>query len=220
MYKLFIDPTLSRRGLFFKGSQEMIKTRLNIPFKGNRDYLQGPDIFEHVYKSLSNTVGQPVKNFEIAFHHLSQKPLELMVGREEKPTDAAAVGSFTGVAGKVRFWLTETEEDVLERVPYPEEDIINCTQFSEESATATLQDDMTFSDTEVWVSMIKELHIRLFPDVEGKWLFARAKMGEYSPHHTSTSYGVTLASRFGHKLTRSEIKLDGRKVGDIFFALM
>jgi hypothetical protein len=203
-----------------EGPKKMIRKRLDLPLKGGRDYLHGTDMFQHVRAVLMRPSDAPLLNFEIAFHRLATRPLELEVGGKIIPKNAATTGSYHGEAGKVLFCLLETDGVITCHRPHPEEDIINCAQFSEKTATATLQEDMTFTDIEIWVAMIKELHMRLFPDVTGKWLFARAKMSEYSPHHTSTSYGVAFASRFGHKLTRSEITLDGRKVGDIFFALM
>lgn len=207
------------RGEVSEGPKKMIRKRLDLPLKGGRDYLHGTDMFQHVQAVLMGTTDAPLLNFEIAFHRLATRPLELEAGGKIIPKNAATTGAYHGDAGKVLFCLLETDGVISGHRPHPEEDIISCTQFSEENATATLQEGMTFTDIEIWVAMIKELHVRLFPEVTGKWLFARAKMGEYSPDHTSTCYGVALASRFGHKLTRSEITLDGRKVGDIFFAL-
>lgn len=198
----------------------MRRVSLDLLFKGSRKYLHGTDMFDYVRTFLQDATGTPLEDFEIAFHYLATKPLDLTVGSGLNNSNAAATGSYVSAEGKVPFCLTETEGEVLGRRPYLEEDIIACTTFSEDRAIASLTDNLTFTDIEVWVAMIKALHMRLFPDAEGKWLFVRAKMGAYASHSKPSTYSVTLASRFGHKLTRSEVRLKDTKVGDVFFALM
>jgi hypothetical protein len=51
-------------------------------------------------------------------------------------------------------------------------------------------------------------------------LFARAKLVTYDEiAHDGAEHRVQIQSDFGGKLTRSALTIDGRNIGDIFFAL-
>lgn len=198
----------------------MISATLQIPFKGSRDYLHGTDIFDQVLLILTKENAGFLDVFEISFHAMAREPLRLIIGEEPANARAAAVGYYQGNDGRVRFWLSETDGEIVGRVPYPENEVVRKMAFSQDSATAAISPTSGFSNIEVWIPMVKEMHTRIFPDVDGKWVFARAKMSAYSLDHSAAEYGVKLASKLGHKLTRNEVFLDGRKVGDIFFSLM
>ncbi|MGJ8530450.1 hypothetical protein [Maritalea sp.] len=193
---------------------------LSIPYKGSRDYLHGTDMFDRVISIASKESGGAPEVFEISFHAMANKPLVLQIGGDGPARATTAAGYFQGAAGKVRFFLSETDGEVVGRIPYAEEEVVRNMVFADQGATALMGALNPFSDIEVWIPMVKELHTRLFPEANGKWVFARAKMSGYSPEHAPMEYRVQHTAKLGHKLTRNEVFLGDRKVGDIFFSLM
>ena len=198
----------------------MISATLQIPFKGSRDYLQGPDIFDWVLSYLNDANAGPLDVFEISFHSMAIKPLELSVREVPRGGKPTATGYYVGTEGKVRFWLTETNGKIEGRVPYSEEELVACLHYFDNDNEVELAKGVGFSDIETWVSMTKALHHKMFPEATGKWVFARAKLNAYTSDRIMAKYRVKLASKLGHKLTRNEIYLNDVKVGDIFFSLM
>lgn len=188
-------------------------------FKGGRDYIHGTDLFDAAQAVITDVTQQPAPNFEIAFNAMATKGVTLLL---DAPAQAKPCG--TGVywegAEKRKFWLVVDERGVDDLVPYPEELVTTSMDIDGETATATVAPDVAFSNIEIWVPMIKALHVHLFPEAEGKWVFVRAQLKNYTPERGTGQFEVALASRVGQKITRNEVSLDGQKVGDIFFMQM
>lgn len=198
----------------------MKTTTLDIPLKGARDYIQGPDLFNAAFETLAAEPGGVSGDFEIAFHRMAHSQVELIWDTDTAPEDAFAVGSWSMPQGRARYWMREVDAPLCDRQPYPEEEIVAKLDFDEDFSKAQLDDAFPYSDMEIWVSMIKAMHQRRFADAAGKWLFARAKLWAYDPHHAPASLRVELAATLGTKLTRNVVYLNDEKIGDIFFTLM
>lgn len=198
-----------------------MKTKtLDIPLKGSRDYIQGPDLFNAAFETLAEKVGRSSGEFEIAFHRMAHRQVELVWETDEAPRDAFALGSYSIEGVRARYWMRELETPLSDRQPYPERDIVAQMKFDEALSEARLDKPFSYSDMELWVSMIKELHQRHFADAAGKWVFARAKLRAYDPKHPPASMRVALVAMLGTKLTRNEVYQNDKKLGDVFFALM
>lgn len=189
-------------------------------FKGDRDYLHGTDILPVALHALAN--GRPleeVSDIDIVFHALARTGLTLCEpapqGSEPKAQLSFAIG---GVHHK--FLLVEDGRPVTERQPYPEEQIVTATTIDAPAKTASSSIVLRFTNIERWIAMIKALHHVLYPEAQGKWLFARAKLAAYADAYPHTiNHVVRIESDFGGKFTRSGLTIDGRKIGDIYFAL-
>lgn len=191
----------------------------DIRFKGDRDYLHGTDILHSAVHALSGKRSpDAIDDIDIVFHALARTGLTLCVtappGCEPK---ARLSCSIEGIRRKLL--LVEDGRRIPGRHPYPEDQIVAATIFDITSATASSSAPLPFTNIERWIAMIKALHHVVYPDAQGKWLFVRAKLVEYpdalpdrAEHH------VGIRSDFGGKLTRSALTVDGRSIGDIFFA--
>ncbi|WP_370213844.1 hypothetical protein [Roseovarius sp.] len=198
-----------------------MKTKtLDIPLKGSRDYIQGPDLFNAAFETLAAEAGGPSGDFEIAFHRMAHRQVELIWDTEDVPNNAFALGSRANNGIRARYWMREIETPLSDRQPYPEDEIVAQMRFDEALSEAYLGTAFPYSDMEVWVSMIKALHQRRFADAAGKWVFARAKLKAYELTHAPAPLRVALAATLGTKLTRNEVYLNDEKIGDVFFALM
>lgn len=137
------------------------------------------------------------------------------------PSGSCARGRFRRSDGQSgQFVFRETDAEPTTRKPYPEEGIVAALSFSGDGSQAVVDHNLGFTDVEIWISMIKATHGRLFPDSQGKWMFGRAKLSGYALDHPPASYRVVMAAALGSKLTRNDIYLGETRVGDIFFVLM
>lgn len=193
---------------------------LDIPLKGSRDYIHGTHLFNLAFKVLSEDAGKAPDEFEIAFHSMAYKQVELVWDTEVAPDNAFAAGSASTDNGRKRYWMRELQAPLSNRQPYPEDEIVKALTFDADFSQARLDTPFAYSDIELWVSMIKAMHQARFADAAGKWVFARAKLRSYTPEHPPMVHRVALGATLGTKLTRNEAYLNDDKIGDIFFALM
>jgi hypothetical protein len=190
-----------------------------IEFKGARDYLHGTDIFNQTLTWLE-TQHASVKDIDFAFHRLATRQLVAVIGSVPAGAEAVAVCSYTAGERRERVFLVETEQEVMGRYPYPEDEIASKMDIDTEARCGVLHDDVGFSNIEVWVAMTKSLHYKVFSHLSGKWLFVRGRFPQYMRQSGSGERSLTIVSSFNDKLTRSEAMLDGVKVGEIYFSIV
>lgn len=188
-------------------------------YKGGRNYIHGTDLFDATQAVIATRSQHFASKFEIAFNAMATQGVTLFfeAPNEFKP---CGTGTYWDINEKHKFWLVEDGRVVSQHVDYPESLVTDRATFEAESAQVSIAPNVVFSNIEVWVPMIKILHLRLFPDAIGKWVFVRAKLTNYSPNRGAGHFEVALASRVGQKITRNEVFLDGQKAGDIFFMQM
>lgn len=188
--------------------------------KGNREYLQGADILSFALYALSGGHSlSEIHDIDIVFHALSHTGLTL---RSDVPTgqESKAQLSCSIDGQRHKLFLVEDGRRVVERHPYPEEQIVAATFVDIDSLTAMSKITLPFTNIERWIAMIKALHHAAFPKANGKWLFTRARLASYPDSlEESVEHRVTIRSNFGGILTRSALSVDGHNLGDIFFAL-
>lgn len=191
-----------------------------LQFKGDRDYLQGAEILPIALRALSDDGSQNViSEIDIVFHTLARTGLTLV---ENVPPgkEAKAQLSCTIDGTRRKLFLVEDGRPITERHPYPEEQIVAVTTIDADSPTATSAARLPFTNIERWIAMTKALHHAAYPQAKGKWLFARARLASYQDTtRENVEHRIQIQSDFGGKLTRSTLAVDGRNIGDIFFAL-
>lgn len=189
-------------------------------FKGNRDYLHGTDILPIALSALAGgSALDMIDDIDITFRALARTGLTLCI---DAPSGCEPKGQLGCCIEGMRrkFLLVEDGRPITERYPYPEDQIASATLIDAVSATATSSACLPFTNIERWIAMVKALHHAMYPDAPGKWLFARAKLAAYqNAYPDRTEHRVGIRSDFGRKLTRSALEVDGRNMGDIYFAL-
>lgn len=201
---------------------ENMKTkRLDIPLKGAREYLHGPDLFDASFDTLITDKHEAYDTFEISFHRMARKQVDLVWDIDKAPQDAVALGRLSRTGGALlHFWICEQNEPLTKRTTCPEEEIVTELKFADDFSNARLEEKPSHTLMETWVPMIKAMHQRRFADADGKWMFARAKTWAYEPQQTPSALRVELLATLGTKLTRNGVFADGKLVGDVFFVLM
>lgn len=194
--------------------------RLNLEFKGSRNYIQGPDIYNAVLAMLEVEANEQLFAIDFAFHRMASSNLEMFAGDPPEGGDPVAVCVFTVSGKKERVYVLEIDEPIAGRRPYPEDEIIRGLDIDLDARSCSLLGTPSYSDIEVWVAMTKALHQKAFPELKGKWLFVRGRFDKYERASASTDRRLVIKACFNNKLTRSEAILSGEKVGDIFFSIV
>jgi hypothetical protein len=197
----------------------MLEQQLELKFKGERKYLQGPDIFNETLAWLGSRKGE-VKDIDFTFHRLAAHQLKVVSGAALEGAEPVAVCAYTTDGVRERVHLVETEQTVTGRYPYPEDEIVSSMELDLAGRKGLLHGEAAYSDIEVWVAMTKALHYKVFPHLKGKWLFVRGRFPQYMRHSTSDERVLIIVSSFNDKLTRSDALLDGVKVGEIYFSIV
>lgn len=195
--------------------------RLNIPLRGAREYLQGAALFDASIDTMPSQVHKPYDTFEISFHRMAHKQVDLVWDTDEAPQNTVATGKLGLVDGALsHFWICEQDEPLHDREACPEKEIFERLRFGDDFSTTYLDEKPSHSPMDTWIAMIKAMHQRRFPDAQGKWIFARAKMNAYDPQIVPSKLKVVLMATLGTKMTRNGVFLDDQLVGDVFFVLM
>ena len=194
--------------------------QIEFQFKGKRNYIHGTDMFNAMVTSYP---GSGMNSIRFTVHDFVRTPLcrlYLSESKDELNTvpDIRARSQFE--AEGITHWLALTQGNgdptTGGRYAYDEEQIISACRMDEESIVLVEQSSFTFIET--IVSMNKHMHEQLFPDVTGKWIFTRIDLD------TRCEDREKLALRFRHnmnyRLTKSDILVNDKKVGDIYFSLV
>lgn len=197
----------------------MFEQQLELKYKGARDYLQGPDIYNETLAWLTSQKDE-VKDIDFTFHRLARHQLKAVAGAAPEGSEPVAVCAFTSGGVRERAHLVETEQAVTGRYPYPEDEIVSSMELDLAARKGVLRGEAAYSDIEVWVAMTKVLHYKVFPQLKGKWLFVRGRFPRYVRHSAASERTLVIAASFNDKLTRSEAWLDGVKVGEIYFSIV
>lgn len=190
-------------------------------FKGDRSYLHGTDILENVLVCIKRQFDAPkVTDIDISFHGKATTGLTLL---SNLPEDIEPVARLTCKIDGLnkKFFIAENGSAIVARYEYTEEQIVAVTDIHVGSASATTSATLAYTDIERWIAMVKALHLTLFPQASGKWLFVRGKFDTYvgTLGRTKIEHRIMLEANFNGKLTRSGLYVGGRKLGLIFFAL-
>jgi hypothetical protein len=195
--------------------------QVEFQFKGSRNYIQGPDIF-----NVMTDIGYPINslnNIRFTVHDFVRTPICQLYLADTKEalngvSDIRARCQFEANAASHWLGLTQGAGDAVSggRYEYDEDRIITLCSMEEEGIALAQQSPFTFIESVV--SMNKHMHQQLFPDVTGKWIFTRIDL------ETGCDAQEKLALRFRHnmnyRLTKSDILVNGKKVGDIYFSLV
>ena len=197
----------------------MAEQLMQLKFKGMREYVHGTDMFNETLGWLSAEKGE-IEDIDLAFHRVATHQLKAILGGVPQGESPVAVCAFTSSGVRERAYLIETDVEITERYPYPEDEIVSSLDFDSMGRKGILLGEARYSDIEVWVAMCKAIHLKAFPQLSGKWLFARARFPRYVNHAGVHERALTIAASFNEKLTRSEVVLDGEKVGEIYFSMV
>jgi hypothetical protein len=202
----------------FCGINELLSLRSDLPFKGGRNYLQGPDTYNWLAGLLAPLVGESTP-LTLTFRRLTGRQLEI-VPHAEFSADPRAVADFS-IPGRKdsRFVLIETDEVPTRRIPYDEDAMI---------ATCTVEDRSIvargsvagYTPIELCVAMTKALHLAALPQERRKWLFARLELSRLLRSNDCNGLKIEIVRRVETRFTKSAIFTGDEPLGHIYFSVL
>jgi len=198
-----------------------MKKRLNLQFKGERNYLHGTDMFNETMAFLEHhhPSSEP-STIDFSFHRMAKTALDLYDSPQSGLGEHVAECSYTIGSKRFKVYLYESGDEVSDRYPYDEEEITRDFEINVSGRYGILRTVPEYTDVEIWVALTKELHQKALPEITGKWLFVRGRFPSYVRLTQSKERSLRMISNFQNRLTRTELLLDGKRAGEIFFSVI
>lgn len=194
-----------------------------VPFRGTRAYVHSPEVYDSLLAGAEKLGFGAVEGLvRISLRKLARRQLRYFF--RDPDFDGArnpeAVLDFAlGVGGQViDGWAEETDEDVTERRPYDESPIHDAAEIEGDKASVSRQ--TPYSPFEVAASVSVLLHNTTSPPPAGlKWLASRYDLKRPFADSDGTGMEVEIVHRLGAKMTKSEIRCAGERLGYVYFSL-
>ena len=182
-------------------------------FKGNRDYVQGTSMFDALVKAAADR-GYCEGKINVSFKKMIHTPVCLLEQRDQAADDAV-VARIQDMAGKqITLTLNEAEDVVdTERQEFDELAVCHGSVIGDRCIT---QEQPHHKDLiELLVSLCKKMHLECI-DSSKKWVFSRYD-GHY-PIPTPDKVRLEIAKQVGNRLTCSDVYINNKKIGNIYFS--
>lgn len=195
-----------------------MKYLLSTPYKGNRHYIHGTDLFNAVQALAGKVTG--VKGAYISkllLTRFAYRQCELMTYPSIVISDVKPMGEgvFRLPNGNDQvFYLYEGEVEPIERSPYDEEGIVAPAIFKGHSAV--LSAPFQYSSIEVVIALTKALNYQAALPKEGKWIFGKIELTQSLPLIKKT-LNITRTKSVQGRFSVNEINIDGVTVGTVQF---
>lgn len=198
--------------------------RVDIPFcfKGGRQYIHGTDMLDKGAEFLEGEFGAPLEELEFVIHAMTSRNLLLYV----YPARSAPVNTASQIA-ELKFKVADKSWDARYfessdipdcRYAYDEDVVVDICTLSILERKIVLQQEAPHSEIETLVAMTKVLHRNIFPHAEGSWVFCRWSSPRWPLSNSLKGVSVKLIHSLGTRLTRSEVSLEGKVLGYIYFS--
>jgi len=199
---------------------------LHIPFKGARDYLQGPDLANAAWTAMAEVARDPLSGpARFAFFRKAAAEPDLHIQNpDEEPhrtTGAFGCAELTGASGRWLGWLVGSDRSVQARVEYDEDSLLSHAAIDLKAGVARYAGtvlDRTCLETVV--ALTKGVHNardRVGPDHH--WVVSRFALHRKPGPDDCANIEVRLEGELGRRLTRSVITTQAGLLGDVYFSV-
>ena len=200
----------------------MTRILMELPFRGQRTYLHGTDLYNAVTSVLVDQFPH-LRGGRVAvnFHTLLQKQPDLLVGAGDLDAERARVeyrGEFVIGDGEQagRALILESNREVTRRILCPEDRLMEKAQVDPATRRASME-PADATPIENLVALTKKLHLTVLPELSRKWLFVRLMLARPLPAERPRHMEVRLQGVMGDRMTRCGVWFDNELVGTIFF---
>ena len=199
----------------------MYSKLLDIPFRDNRDYLHGTDIYRAIIANVAGTIDvDSILNLQIKFRQFTSRRLKL----EIFDIDNSQKCMKSPVSFKIKTQnerkgvvgcLSELNEAVTRREKSNESAISQLCTVDEK--TVSFCSDGEFSPIDCLVFATKFLHTEILPKPDARWIFAALDITRALDNSDIRSMRVTLESVVRDRFTECYVVLKEERVGSICF---
>lgn len=193
---------------------------IEFQFKGARSYIHGTDMF-NAMTAVNLDAG--MNNIRFTVHDFVHTPVcrLYLADSKEVLNEVADIRARCQIdVNGVTRWLALTQgagnATSGGRYGYDEERIISLCRMEGEQIAAEQRSQFTFIETVV--AMNKHMHQQLFPEAVGKWIFTRIDLAAFCDARENLS--LQFKHNMNYRLTKSDILVNGIKVGDLYFSLV
>ena len=198
-----------------------MKQKLDISFKGNRDYIYASDTLKNILDVLVREYpSAEISDIDYATHSLATSQLILNLS-EKSDADSSKVHAifYCKLSGKDVFGiLTESGEKITKRTPFIEDDIINLAKLDKEKKEISIARQTDYDVIDVFTCLNKYLLRNILPDISGHWLSVRTKLTKNLPNEYDV-VAVKFKRIFGDKYTLSELYYNNEAAGTLNFSI-
>lgn len=203
-------------------AEVIFKEKLGLCFKGQRDYVYASDVLDETLDRLMKhfSVNQ-IKNIDFTTHNMSHQQLRVELYSSDPEPDESMKLKFSCEIDEQKFWghVFETDENILGRTVYDEDEITDLCSLDFEKKQITFIGNSSYRLVDTFTAMNKFMLHKFFPEITGKWLSVRTRLNVY-PVNDFSELKVVFKGKFGDKYTQSELYLADEKIGILNFALI
>jgi hypothetical protein len=194
---------------------------VNFVFKGNRNYVQGGDIYLEAIGIARELWGRYPDEVTGTFHKLlkSQGIFRLRSGEKGASSeDVYARFVFRLGESKHELVLNATNQPISVIRPYDEEDVLRFSEISTKSIRMIVRSD--YSYLEQIIAMTKKLHHVVYTDVHDKWLFTKLHVKDrIDPEdYRESAMEIRAERKVQNILSQCSIFVNDLPVGHIFYS--
>jgi hypothetical protein len=199
----------------------MTRHVLNFKFKGDRQYIQGPDIIDSVIALLEKQdfKKDKIKDFKYAAHKMLHSNAIAIIDMNQQ-ADVCSLVSFNYDGKKYYVSVQPTSSAVEESVSYDETAVRTNSIISGDKISMDVEPNQ-YSFSELIVSMNKYFLQEKIAH-EGKWIVTKAEYLDVSSISSAkgSTVSLVLIKNLNNKLTKSSILMNGQNVGYLYFSLI
>lgn len=187
-----------------------------VPFKGQRTYIQGPDLVD---LALSSFRANDIKRAKLSSHRfICTNSVQVTLFDKAFSFEAPFRGTVTTSAQE--FWISISEDGQTSNQPSPIE-------FNESLLTDASKIDgksihysgaSPFSFIETIVSLKKSLLQHEIPVCDAKWIFTSVDLKSIPEIYDQIT--INIDHNFQNKLVKSSIFVEKLNIGNMFFSLV
>lgn len=190
-----------------------MNTMLRFRFKGNRNYVHGTDILNALLQAYKNT---KLENIDVRFNGVVTSNLLLIP--KDTQGDVKVHIRWDENGKEYQYKLIEDADPVEERYEYDEQTVVDRASLDLNDKTARLIRKTPYTFCENLVAINKFLLQSLFHEENGKWYFTRLELDRIISDEEL--FHIRLVKNLGFRLTKSEIYIGDKKIGNIYFSMV
>lgn len=194
----------------------------NFAFRGERQYVHGTDMYMDVIKAFGEAGIGPLNDaFSMKILHKATRQMDLYLfgpGATLDKPDGVMVEAITKVDGEPAVaWYVESDRDITERKPYPEDEIRSKCVI--DGTRITLHEETGFEPIEVISSMATHINTLNIPPGDKKWVFTRLDISRPLRESDAVDLEIDIVKNMNNVMTKASIVSSGETLGNIFFSL-
>lgn len=199
----------------------LYEKKISFRLKGNRTYVQGPDIFDKTLDGVRDFFKEYPSQVKGEFHRLLMHNAVLRIYRDTEEIDYEKINAHFSIQIKNSSYpvaIIESQSPITSSYEYDEHKVLD--HLVIEHGAARMVAKAAYTYIEQIVAMTKKLHLTLYPDAKKKWLFTKIEIKDVidPSRYPGHELAIKVVRNFHHRLTQNAILLDDNSIGNIWFS--